>query len=178
MLLCVALLASGCTTSRYKPAPYKPAQDRFGAIALPLGAPVYVCPVIDSLTQHDRKQLAPDFTPWTFVTEAIEAELKVSGAAPRRPDFAFGPSFESLRKEIRERAKPEDRIAYLGSDLLMLSPGLWILDAELISPRGETVFGKRALFATQGHLKIDEQQTLHMILRQILADPRFKAALQ
>jgi hypothetical protein len=122
--------------------------------------------------------LAPDFTPWTYVTEAIEAELKISGTVPRRPSFEFGPSFEALRKGIREQAKPEDRIVFLGSELLMLSPGLWILDAEVVSPQGEAVFGKRALFMTRGTLKIDEPQTVHMLLRQILADPRFKAALQ
>ena len=172
------LLAAGCASPKFKPSAYKAAQDRFGAIALPAGAPVCVCPVIDKLSPEARKGLAADFTPWVFVTEALEAELKAAGASTRRPAFSFGPDFLDLQKAIREHARPEDRAVYLGTELWVLSPTLWILDAQILSPRGELLFAKRALCSVWGYLKVDEQQLVHMTLRQILADPRFKAALQ
>ena len=37
LALGAALLAAGCASPRYAPGPYKPAPDRFGALALPAG---------------------------------------------------------------------------------------------------------------------------------------------
>jgi len=175
----LALLAAGCAAPTYAPGPYKAAQDRFGALGLPVsGATVVVCPVIDRLTPENRKRLAPTFTPWTYVTEAIEAELREAGLKPERADFAFGPSLEGLREAIRAQTDAAvARRVYLGLELLALTPSLWILDAELISPAGDVLAAKRAHSSVWGHLAVDEQQMIHMLLRQILADPRFKAAL-
>lgn len=178
--LTLALLGAGCVGPAYAPGPYKAAQDRFGAIELPAaGQTVAVCPVIDRLTPENRKRLKPVFTPWTYVTEAFEAELRASGLKPVRAAFAFGPSFAELQKAIREQPADETaRKVYLGTELLFLNSSMWILDAELISPKGEVLFAKRGLSSVWGNATIDEQQVIHMVLRQILADSRFKAALQ
>lgn len=177
--LILALLAGGgCVSPSYAPAPYKPAQDRFGAIPLPAsGAKLVVCPTIDRLSPANRKRLSPAFTPWVYLTEALEAELRTSGLTPDRAAFAFGPSFEALREAIRNQPESasRDRL-FLGTELLTLTPALWILDAELISPRGECLFAKRAIASTWGTLPVDEIQQVHMLLRQVLADPRLKAA--
>lgn len=174
----LAVLAAGCVSPTYAPAPYKAAQDRFGVIDLPkAGKTVVVCPVIDRLTPENRKRLSPLFTPWTYVTEAIEAELRVSGVKPIRPVFAFGPDFRDLREAIQKQAGADEKAVYLGTELLTLSPSIWVVDVELISPKGEVLFEKRASSSVWGNLAVDEQQLIHMLLRQILADPRFKAAL-
>lgn len=176
--LALALLAGGCASPSYAPPPYRAAQDRFGVIELPAaGKTIRVCPVIDRLTVENRKRLAPAFTPWTYLTEAIEAELRASGVKPERVTFAFGPDFRDLREAIQKQAGADEKAVYLGTELLQLSPSIWIVDAELISPKGEVLFAKRASSSVWGNLAVDEQQLLHMTLRQILADPRFKAAL-
>ena len=82
-----------------------------------------------------------------------------------------------MREAIRNQPESasRDRL-FLGTELLTLTPALWILDAELISPRGECLFAKRAIASTWGTLPVDEIQQVHMLLRQVLADPRLKAA--
>ncbi len=175
----LAALMAGCASPTYAPAPYKAAQDRFGRIELPAaGKTVVVCPVIDGLSLENRKQLSPTFTPWTYVTEALEAELRASGVKPVRATFAFGPGFREWREAVQKQAVAGENKVYLGSELRQLFPAIWIMDAELISPKGEVLFAKRALSSVWGNLAVDEQQVVHMMLRQILADPRFKAALQ
>ncbi len=175
----LALLAVGCASPTYAPTPYAAAQDRFGVIELPTtGKTVVVCPVIDRLSLENRKRLSPAFTPWTFVTDALEAELRASGVTPVRAKFAFGPGFRELREAVQKQAGADEKSVYLGTELLMLTPSIWIIDAELISSKGEVLLAKRGLSSVWGNLKIDEQQVIHMTLRQILADPVFKAALQ
>ena len=177
-LLAVAL-AGGCASSGgYAPAPYRAAQDRFGPIALPTAKKIYVCPTIDSLTPENRKRLAPSFTPWAYATDAIEQELKASGVVPVRPSFAFGPSFESLRQVLAERADKRENAVYLGTELLWLGPNRWTLDARLFAPSGGTLFEKRGFCVMLGGNRVDAQEVTHMALRQILADPRFRTALQ
>ena len=176
LLLGLALLAAGCATPGYRPPPYQAAQDRFGSIALPAAARIGVCPVIDKLSPECRKRLAPEFTPWTYVTEAIEAELRASGLSPFRPAFEFGPAFVDLQGTVKKQGAPAQPTVYLGTELLWLSRTRWILDAELISPKGEVLFAKRGLCAIWSG-EYDEQKIVHMTLRQILADPKFKAAL-
>lgn len=172
------LLAAGCAAPKlYAPAAYQPAQTRFGAIELPAGKTVYVCPVIDRLSPAARKKLSPDFTPWSYVTEALENELRASGVATRRPGFAFGPGFREWREAVMAKANKEEKAVYLGTELLVLSPARWVMDVQVASPDGELLFEKRGLCALW-NTAVDEQKILHMTLRQILADPKFKAALQ
>ncbi len=174
----VLALANGCATSGYAPPRYQAAQNRFGAIHLTTNQKVYVCPTIDSLTPANRKRLDPQFTTWEHVTDAIEQELKASGIAARRTTLAFGPGFDSLQHVLREKANKAEKAVYLGTELLLLEPNQWALDAKLFAPNGNVLFEKRSICVEYGSEKVDTQEVTHMALRQILADPRFQMALQ
>lgn len=196
-LATVVLLTGGCV-AKYTADRYEAAQDRFGAIALPTAKKVYLCPAIDSLPPECRQFLDPKFTPWAHTTDAFEQELKASGIYPVRPEFAFGPSFESLKQVISEKANKSENAVYLGTELLWLSKRQWSLDAKLFSPTGKVLFEKRGICIALGiqkaegqetkalsvweiqeqSQKVDTQEVTHMVIRQILADPSFKQALQ
>ena len=176
--LCAALaLSGGCMSQKYSAEPYRAAQDRFGAIALATSKQVYVCPTIDSLAPECRKHLASKFTPWEHATDAIEKELQASGVQPVRPAFACGPSFDSLKQAVGEKAVKGEKAVYLGTELLWLAAGRWTLDAKLLDPTGKVLFEKRGICVVLGVPKVDAQEVTHMALRQILADPLFQQAL-
>ena len=169
--------ASGCATPGYIPARYQAAQNRFGAIHLPAGKKIYVCPTIDRLTDDDRERLDSSFSAWEHVTDAVEKELRASGISPVRATIAFGPGFDSLQQAVREKAVKSEKAVYLGTELLRLTPNRWTLDARLFDPAGTVLFEKRGLcvvFDTGP----DAQEVAHMALRQILADPKFQAAIR
>lgn len=178
-LAVAALLAGGCASAgRYSLERYQPAQDRFGVIALPKAKKVYLCPTIDSLPPECRRFLDPKFTPGPYTADAIEQELKASGIQPLTPAFSFGPSFDSLQTVLAEKADPRENAVYLGTELLWLAPGRWSLDAKLLSPAGKPLFEKRGICVIFGGQAVDEQDVTHMVIRQILADPNFKKAIQ
>lgn len=177
-LAAVMALVSGCAADRYAPVRYRSSQDRFGAIVLPTTKTVYLCPTIDNLPPDCRDFLYSKFTPWEHVTDAIEQELKTSGINPVRPRFSFGPGFESLKQVITEKANKAENSVYLGTEILWLTAGRWTLDAKLFSPTGDMLFEKRGTCVVFGLNKVDTQEVTHMALRQILADPQFKMALQ
>ena len=211
--LLLLLLTAGCAMPRFAPPRYEAAQDRFGPIRLATTNRVYVCATIDSLTPENRDWLEPSFTPWEHVTDAIEKELKASGITPVRTSLAFGPGFEDLQRALAQKANPNEKAVYLGTELLWLSPHRWTLDARLFAPSGAVLFQKRGICMLLGagpdNLREAEsisapvqpqrqnqnsffvpvedaptnqaafvQEVTHMTLRQILADPKFKEALQ
>ena len=197
-LVAIIMLTGGCATPKYKAERYKAAQDRFGAITLPTEKKLYLCPAIDGLPPECRQCLDPKFTPWAYATDAIEQELKVSGIHPVRPEFASGPSFDSMKQVISEKANKSEKAVYLGIELLWLTQTQWSMDAKLFSPAGDVLFEKRGICVVFGLKKVDEQEAknmtaqqirersqkidtqevAHMTIRQILADPAFKKALQ
>jgi hypothetical protein len=177
VLTTLALAACGCAGPKYAPAAYKPGQERFGVIVLSCAKTLYVCPAIDSLAPECRKRLDPAFSASAHVTQAVEAELKAAGLAPVRPDFTSGASLSGLRLILANRDRKDEQAVYLGTQVRWLSAERWTLDAELLSPGGEVLFEKRGFCVVMGYPKVDAQEIGHMALRQILADPKFKAAL-
>lgn len=175
--LAIILLCAGCV-SKYAPKSYQPAQDRFGKIQLATQKKVYLCPTIDCLDPRCRTLLDPKFTPWSHVSDAFEKELKASGLNPVRPVFEFGPSFNSLKQVVAEKADKSENAVYLGTELAWLSGAQWTVDAVLLSPKGEELFKKRGICVIYGRQKIDDQEVTHMTIRQILADPKFKEAIR
>ncbi|WP_372846928.1 hypothetical protein [Pontiella sp.] len=175
--LTILLLSVGCATQKYSAARYQAAQHRFGAIELPAHKKLYLCPTIDRIDPRCRKTLDPSFTPWTHATDAFEQELKSSGLVPARPGFAFGPSFDSLKQMVAEKADKSENAVYLGTELLWLSLRQWTVDAVLLSPSGQVLFEKRGICVIYGGADADAQTVTHMAIRQILADPKFKQAL-
>ena len=172
-------LCSGCVSApKYMPTCYESAQSRFGTIPLPAAKKFYLCPTIDSLPADCRSVLDTKFIPSSYTTDAIEQELKTSGLNPVRPDFTFGPGFDPLKQSISEKADKSEKAVYLGTELLWLSAGLWSLDAKLFSPAGDILFEKRGICSVNDIPQLDSQMVLHMTLRQILADPKFKQALE
>ena len=181
-LLTFLTLTCACSQKKYAPARYTSAQDRFGDIELQTVKKVYLCPTIDSLQPKCRKLLDPAFTPYEHVTDAFEKELLACGVTPLRPDFEFGPDFDSLQQVIKEKANQSENAVYLGTELLWLSRGQLSLDAKLYDPSGTILFEKRGVCMIFGLLN-DEvgkegQEIAHMTLRQILADPQFNQVLQ
>ncbi|MFZ4395135.1 MAG: hypothetical protein ACOYOU_05845 [Kiritimatiellia bacterium] len=212
--LLILLLAAGCAMPKYAPPRYEAAQNRFGSIELVTTNRVYVCATIDSLTPENRDWLAPSFTPWEYVTDAVEKELMASGVTPIRAPLTFGPGFDDLQRTLAQKANQSEQAVYLGTELLWLSPHRWTLDARLFAPSGAVLFQKRGicmiLGSGQDNLReaaiinapvqpqnqnqnsffapVDDdsptnqaayvQEVTHMTLRQILADPKFKEALQ
>jgi hypothetical protein len=177
LLIALSLAVCGCVGPKYAPAPYKPAQDRFGAIVLSSTGTLYVCPAIDNLAPECRKRLAPSFSASAHVTQAVEAELKASGLKPVRAGFASGANLAGLRQILSEQPRPSGPAVYLGTQIRWLADDRWTLDAELLSPAGEILFEKRGFCMVLGVARVDAQEVAHMTLRQILADPKFKAAL-
>lgn len=178
-LVLVALLSGGCATPhKYSAERHKPAQDRFGAVALSTAKKVYLCQTIDSLIPECRDLLDPKFTPWEHAYDAIEQELKASGLTPLKPDFTSVPSFDSLKQRLTDRANKSENAVYLGTELIWLSGAQWMLDAKLFAPTGVVLFEKRAICMVIGLKKVDAQEVTHMTIRQIIADPKFKEALK
>jgi len=179
VLSAIVLLSGGCaTTSKYSAERYKPAQDRYGAISLHTAKKFYLCPTIDSVVPECRKLLDPSFTPWTYATDAIEQELKVSSVNPIRPEFTFGPSFDSIKQVIAEKANKSENAVYLGTELLWLTGSQWTIDAKLYAPTGDLLFEKRGICIVLGVTTNDAQEVTHMAIRQIIADPKFEQVLQ
>lgn len=173
------LLAAGCVTpEKFTPARYQAAQERFGAIRLTTAKKVYVCPTIDSLSPENREFLAPGFTPWAYATDAIEQELKASGLHPVRTTLAFGPGFDSLQQVLSQKADRAEQAVYLGTELLVFTSNHVTVDAKLLNPSGGVLFEKRGLCVVFNVCGTNMQEVVHMSLRQILADPKFQAALQ
>jgi hypothetical protein len=197
-LATIIMLTGGCATKKYTAERYKAAQDRFGTITLPTEKKLYLCPAIDGLPPECQQLFDPKFSPWAHATEAIEQELKVSGIHPVRPEFASGPSFDSMKRVISEKANKSENAVYLGVELLWMTQRQWSIDAKLFSPTGNVLFEKRGICVVLGLKKVDEQEAknmtvrqiqerskevdtqevTHMAIRQILADPTFKKALQ
>jgi len=174
----LALAVCGCAGPKYAPGAYRAAQDRFGAIVLTCNKKLYVCPAIDNLAPECRKRLAPSFSASAHVTQAVEAELKASGLAFVRADFASGVNLAGLKQILVEQPRKNEQAVYLGTQIRWLADDRWTLDAELLSPAGEVLFEKRGFCIVLGYPRVDTQEIAHMALRQILADPKFKAALQ
>ena len=122
------------------------------------------------------------FTPYEYVTDAIEKELLASGITPERISFDTGPDFDSLQTVIKEKSNKSEDAVYLGTKLLWLDRMQLSIDAKLYSQAGEIVFEKRGICIIYGSLNDPKgkegNEIAYMTLRQILNDPQFKQVLQ
>ena len=178
----VPLMLTCSCAKKYMPARYLSSQDTLGEINLQSSMKVYLCPTIDSLPKSCRNMLNKKFTPYEYVTDAIEKELLASGITPERVSFDTGPGFDSLQTVIKEKSNKSEDAVYLGTELLWLDRMQLSMDAKVYSPSGEVVFEKRGICIIYGPLNDPKgkegNEIAYMTLRQILNDPKFKQVLQ
>jgi hypothetical protein len=117
-----------------------------------------LCPCFDRIAEEDRKGLDPKFSPASYLTGMIEAELVSSGIKPEQVTFAFAPSFEGLQTALADGSVKTEGAIVLASAINVIdgyrspdSPthsnatSYLSCDFKLYSSKGGLLFERRGL---------------------------------
>jgi hypothetical protein len=175
----VALLGwSGCAGKLYTPPPYAAAPDRFGAIHLAPTKKIYLCPAIDGVAADCRATLDKKFTPYSYLTDALEKEFAAAGVTVQQPPFEIGGSFTGASETIKNHTPHEENAVFFVSELVCITQWKVTFDAKVYSGSGDLLFEKRGLCIVLQVPPPESQLVTHMALRQVLAAPEFAKVLQ
>jgi hypothetical protein len=175
--LVLAILAGGCAGPKFAAPKYHTNPSRFAALHLATPNKVYLSPVMDGLTENNRRLLNSKFSTSAYLTDALQQELTVAGLTPLPTPFAVGPNFSAAQRTISAQANQQEAAVYVISQVRWFDPVRITLDAKLLSPAGRILFEKRGL-CVMLNAGANSQTVTQMALRQIIADPAFQQAVQ
>lgn len=178
ILFGLGILATGCATpQKFSAKTYRSESFNLAPVRVVTGKKIYVCPVMERLSEANRKFMNPQFSGSGYLTDAFNQELAGVGLSPVAAPFPTGPGFDAARQAITTQASQQENAVYLVSELRWISHVRVTLDAKLYNPAGTVLYEKRGTCIRLG-VPTTCQQVTKMALWQIIADPDFQKALQ